>query len=92
MKLKQARKLSRKWFTLDLDQLNEVLQCLVDAKGGHHAWLHTNSFLLHHPRTRGHIQMGVHDDWTTGLQPFREITFADCRIFLFESDIESLLS
>jgi len=92
MKLKQARKLSKKWFTLELDQLNEVLQCLVEAKGGHHTWLQANPFLQCHPRTRDRIQMGVHDDWTTGLQPFREITFADCRIFLFESDIESLLS
>ncbi len=57
------------------------------------SWIEKNSELLIHPRnTIDESTLGMHQDWTTNLMPFRMVDLKDGRkIYLFQCHIDDLI-
>ncbi len=57
-------------------------------------WITLNPLFLSHPRTTVDPNtLGMHQDWTTNLQAFREVSLRDgTTIYLFQFHIDALIS
>ncbi len=77
----------REWMNAPEAELVAALEAVV-----HPLWLESNPDLLVHPRdTVDPETLGMHQNWTFIVLPFREVRFRGACIYLFQFHIDELL-
>lgn len=82
------------WWNIPPAQLSTVLMNTVTVGWGSvNSWLEERPDLLVHPRDLiDESTLGIHQSWSTNLMPFRIHGFHGRTIYLFQEDIDTILS